>query len=110
VFLSLFFFLFATTKQQTAEKERKGRIDRSIDQSKEAKGTFSLPLSSSFHFFLRDRTRERVTNDIYQIDDVYLFFCFSRHHDRDKNDRDEKRRSEGEEEEEMVSAQSEFVR
>jgi len=105
--LSLFFF-FLPQKSKQPNKERKGRIDRSIDRSKEAKGTFSLPLSSSFHFFLRD-FRARESNERYhQIDDVYLFFCFSRHHDRDKNDRDEKRRSEGEEE--MVSAQSEFVR
>ena len=99
-----FFFSFAT-KQQTAKKER---VDRSIDRSKEAKGTFSLPLLLISFLFARF-SREREYRTIYhQIDDVYLFFCFSRHHDRDKNDRDEKRCSEGEEE--MVSAQSEFVR
>ena len=97
-----FFFSFAT-KQQTAKKER---VDRSIDRSKEAKGTFSLPLLLISFLFARF-SREREYRTIYQIDDVYLFFCFSRHHDRD-DDRDEKRRSEGEEE--MVSAQSEFVR
>ena len=58
--LSLFFFLLPQNSKQP-NKERKGRIDRSIDRSKEAKGTFSLPLSSSFHFFLRDfRARESI--------------------------------------------------
>ena len=51
-----FFFLLPKNSKQPRKKERVGSIDRSIDRRKR-KAPF-LFLSSSFHFFLRDRTRE----------------------------------------------------